>query len=127
MDIGTDYKLVPLKCWFILREDISYSYNRIFNLGIESILKPFGSNIRKEWIQDGSKFETYMMFSLDFINRLEEILIKNGIHFKWIYSNGTTIGILIEPTRIYFKDTIFKDCLTLKEYSKHRLTQMEEN
>ena len=126
MDIGTEYNLVPLKCWFILREDIRYSYNRIFNIGINSILEPFKTTIREEWIKDGNKIETYMMFSLNFVTGLETLLIKNGIYFKWVYSNKTPVGILIEPTRISFKEGVLKDCLTLEEYSKHRLTQMKE-
>ncbi len=126
MSIGTEYSIVPLKCWFILREDLNYSYNRIFNIGIKSIVEPFHNNIRKEWIEDGSKIETYMMFNLSFIESLEELLIKNGILFRWVYDKKTIIGLCIEPTRIYFKGSILNDCLTLEEYARHHITLFKE-
>ena len=127
MTIEEVHSLMPLKCWFILREDLKYSYDRIFNIGIDNILKPFNNEkLRKVWIEEGTRIETYMMFNMDFINKLETTLINNGQLFKWVYSNKTPVGILIEPTRFYFKDPILKDCLTLKEYSKHRMSQMEE-
>lgn len=119
--------LIPLKCWFILREDLQYSSSRLLTIGIKNISAPFYyENIRKAWVDQGSRFETYMMFNMRFLENLESLLIEKGQIFKWIYDNKTPVGILIEPSRFYFRDLILKDCMTLDEYAIHRLDQFNE-
>lgn len=82
-------KRKPLKCWVIIREDLKYSYERIFNIGIQNIVLPFFSeynpNIREEWINDGTRVETFTMFNISFIEELEKDLIEAGHIYKWIY------------------------------------------
>lgn len=120
-------EIIPLKCWFILREDLQYSSYRLLNIGIKNIVQPFHrENLREEWIKYGAKFDTYMMFNMAFIDKLENTLIENGVLFKWIYDNKTPVGILIEPTRFYFREPILSDCMSLDEYAKHRLEEFNE-
>lgn len=123
-------KRKPLKCWVIIREDLKYSYESIFNIGIQNIVLPFFSeynpNIREEWINDGTRVETFTMFNISFIEELEKDLIESGHIYKWIYDKKIAVGILIEPTRFQFKDTLLQNTLTLKQYSKHRMSQFNE-
>lgn len=125
-----NFNIIPYKCWFIIREDLSYSYDRIFTIGIKNIILPFYSefnnNIKQDWIDQGSKFETFTMFNINFIEDLEQNLIEGGHIHKWIYDGNTPVGILIEPSRYQFRDSILSSVLKLKEYQKCRLEQFNE-
>ena len=116
--------IIPLKIWYILREDIEYSSDRLFNIVINSVTEPFyDDEIRNEWLKNGKKTRKYMIYNINFLEELESIFIKNGISFKWIKDNTTFVGILVEPTRIVLSN-LLNDCLTLKDFSKNRQSYM---
>ena len=126
-----NYNLIPYKCWIILREDLKYSYERMLSIGIKNIVLPFYSeankDIRAEWVEQGAKFEAFMSFNMAFVEEIEDKLIEHGHIYKWIYDGDTPVGILVEPTRHQFKNDILQYNISLKDYSRCRLAQFDEN
>ena len=113
--------LIPLKVWIILREDITYTYNRILNIGLNSSYLIEGTEEYNEW-RKRNITKTYMTFNLDYLYQKETYLINNGIKFEWIYENKVPVGIITHPTRKYLTDNILRYSLTLEEYSKHHIS-----
>jgi hypothetical protein len=103
----------------IIREDLSYSYERIANISIKAVAN-FKTSTYIKW-KENPKFNIYTCFNLTFLDALEELIIEEGYIYFWLYENKVPVGIVIEPAHIYFKPYFLEDCLTIKEYSKHRL------
>ncbi len=118
--------MIPYKVLIILREDILYSYERIFKIGVDATLLIENDENFGEWRVQGGKVENYMVFNLHFQDILENELISSGIKYQILNNNKTPVGIVIHPTVEYLKGSILKSSLTLSEYSKHRLTLFNE-
>ena len=112
-----------MKCYFILREDLLFSSDRLFKTAINSI--PLIQHNFNEW-RAKPKSETLMMFNLQYLYKLEARLIEDGIYFKWIDEYNTTLGIVIEPTEEDIISEYLNDCLTLKEFAIFRQKQYNE-
>ena len=106
-----------MKCYFILREDIDFSSDRLMKTALHgaSLIE----NNFQEW-KTKSKSEILMIFNMNFLYKLEARLIEDGIFFKWIEEYNTILGILIEPTEKQIIPEYLSDCLTLKEYAVFR-------
>jgi len=112
-----------VKCYYIIREDLNYSSDRLMKIGVKSL--SLITKNRDEWLENCSS-ETYMMLNTTFLYDLENKLIEDGIFFKWIEENNTVIGILIEPTEKDIVQQYVDDCLTLKQYASWRIGQFDE-
>jgi hypothetical protein len=113
-----------MKCYYVIREDLDYSTDRLFKIGIKSF--PLITHNREEWFKNPLS-ETYMMLNMRFLDDLEQKLIDDGIFFKWIEEYNTIVGILIEPTNDHeIVKKYLDDCLTLKQYASWRVGQFNE-
>jgi len=112
--------MFPYKVWYILLENVNYTAENIFNIAHNAAIEPFYSEKLMElWKIGNFQTEKRMMFNIEFLERLESFLIKNGIYFNWIKYNGEYVGIRIQPSLVDFNG-ILKDCMTLEEFSKNR-------
>jgi len=115
---------IPLKTYIIIREDLTYSSERLINI-VKSVFSIDFNNslvedIKEKWLNDGSKNKNYTVFNMNFLLNIEEYLIENGIIFRFIEEGKTTVGLFIEPTSINLRETVLNDCMTLEEYVKSR-------
>ena len=111
-----------VKMWVILTENYNYKADTIAEIFAHiscEPLAPENSVKLEDWIEDGYKMEKRLMFNMDFLEDLENFLIKNGIFFNWIIYENDYIGIRIQPTKIDF-NPILKDCMTFDNYSTYR-------
>jgi len=123
---------LEIKAWVILREDLSYSFNRMLMLGINiSNIISKRPKLFEKWKKDGNKIYTYMCFNIGFMDIIEKELILNGIKYDWLYDKKTFIGIVVYPTTEYLRYDILKNNITLQAFSKHRMElftyETEEN
>lgn len=113
-----------MKCYFVIREDLTYSSDRLFKIAVRS--QNLIEQNKDEWLEN-PKSEVYMMYNIVFLYKLEEKLIEDGVYFKWIEEYNTTIGILIEPTDDYeIPKKYLDDCITLEQYAKFRPQELNE-
>lgn len=110
-----------MKCYFIIREDLYYTSDRLFKLAVKNATKINNP----EWLLN-PKSETLMMFNVNLLHSLEATLIENGIEFEWIEENKTLIGLMILPTTKSIIPPFLADCLTLKEYAVLRQKEFNE-
>lgn len=112
----------PLKIWVILTENYNYKADTIAEIFLRISLDPLGEEnpvTLQDWANDGYKTEKRLMLNSNFLEKLENFLIKNGIFFNWVIYKNEYIGIRIQPTRIDF-NPILADCLTFDNYSAYR-------
>ena len=111
-----------LKMWIILLENYNYKPETIFDLSKFIVSKQFNTEnnvLFSDWVNDGMYQEKFMMYNTGFLFKLEDFLIKNGIHFNWINYKNKDIGIRIQPTKIDFSGILY-DCMTFEKFSWYR-------
>ena len=115
---------IPFKSIIIMREDLSWDYKRISRL-TSSAISLFTDKDFISWKEKG-KIDIYTVFNMHFLEKIEYELIENGYRFEWITINKVEEGIVILPSRIYYRPYFLEDCLKLEEYSKCRLELFRE-
>jgi non-homologous end joining protein Ku len=105
-----------LKAYYLLREDLQYSSERLFRIAVNSF--PLIEHNRTEFMLK-PRYDILMIFNMHFLYELEKSLIHNGVHFKFLEHNNTPVGILIEPTTKDVKSTLLRDCLPLSKYAHY--------
>ena len=111
------------KCYFVLRENLEYSSDRLFSLAVKTI--PSLALEYPEWSQSPDS-EIYMMWNVNFLYSLEHKLLTDGIIFRWIEEQNELIGIIIEPTDQDIRTEYLSDCMSLDAFAKHRLKMFNE-
>ena len=104
----------------ILLEEQHYTSNFLIGYSIRELNKPFNIDIREEWITKGSPLEIRMSYKLKYLDLLELYLISNGIFFRWLYSSGRVLGILIEP-RYTDLNILLNDNIYFSQYENLRI------
>lgn len=103
----------------ILREDLSYNYKDILEIGLYSseLIHKKINKIDYLDLKYNSNKEFYMVFNLYFLYKVENYLIQNGYIFDFIIIDNIIKGIVI-----YSKEKIqYNFTVSLEDYSKHRL------
>jgi len=98
-----------MNVYFILREDLEYTSENLFNLAIKGTQK---LNFHID------NYEVLMIYNRYFLLKLEEFLINMGISFEWIDIDNQS-GIIIY-TKENIRDTYLGDCIKLKQFAYYR-------